>query len=148
MEAHGQCSEPQNILKTEDIRALYNSHGLSKAHSLGSLTGTIFDITLVTMWRLGILYNLEVSQMKLLKENGEESFAHGGLRAVNGKPLSITVWLTTPLEDNLCIFDDIMEYMEMTSDIHQVKCFLSANNFRKLEEDKVSKQDASKRRVN
>lgn len=100
MQAHEQCSEPHNILTKDDIRALY-THGLSKATPLGFLNRMIFKFAILTTWKPGMLYNLDVSQATLMKEKSEDVYnihtrialsdskkaAQGGLWAVNDKPL-------------------------------------------------------------
>lgn len=44
---------------------------------------------------------------------------HGGLKAFNNKPSSMTIWRRQKLNGQRCIFDDIKEYLEMATEIHK-----------------------------
>lgn len=94
----------------------------------------IFNIALVATWRPGMLYNHEVSQVKIVQHRGEDVYkvtskiatpnasktAQRGLRAVNDKLLSTTVW-RFQLDRKLCISENISEYLEMTEQEYKVK---------------------------
>lgn len=43
--------------------------------------------------------------------------AQCGPKAVNDKPSSVTIWRRNKLNDKLCTFDDIKEYLKMTPEV-------------------------------
>lgn len=144
-QADGKFSASHNVLTKEDIFTLYDSDSLSKKTPLGFLTRIIFNLALSTTWRPGMLHNIDISDIKTETHKGEQVYRiksriatanaskceKGGLNAVNDKPSSVTIWRRFQLNGQLCIFDDIKEYLDMTSEIHQTnsKFFLSVNYF-------------------
>lgn len=81
------------------------------------------------------LYSLEVSDIQLTKHRGHDVLkktnriatptgsktAQGGLRSVNDKPMTVTIWRKVQLDGRLCVFDDIMDYIAMTQDLHKAE---------------------------
>lgn len=94
-----------------------------------------------------MLYDLDISQVVLTKHMGDDVFkitsfivapvacktTQGGLKNVNDNHSSVTIWKRLQLNGQLCIFEDIKEYIDMGEGIHRsrTKVFLADNYFGK-----------------
>lgn len=99
LRANWQYSESHNLFTTENVGALYLSHGFSTDHPLVFLIRIIFNITLVTTWSPGMLQNIDILQAKIIKQRDKKVLkitriidtpteyknAQGRFRAVNDK---------------------------------------------------------------
>lgn len=87
----------------------------------------IFNLLLAATWGPGMLYNLDVFDvtMEMQKDapiyrikrrigtTSASTCEQDGLSAVNDKPSSVTIWKREQLDDVLCMYGDIEEYLHI-----------------------------------
>lgn len=136
MQSQGRTTnKSHNLLSAEYVVNLYVSDMPSKDGPLRFFTRFIFNFAIATSWRPRILYTLDVSNVFLTKHRGTgiwritnriaipngSKTAQGGLSSLNYEPMTVTIRRKEQLDGTVFVFDDISEYIQMTTDPHKQK---------------------------
>lgn len=105
----------------------------TREHILVFLQRMILNLPLEMTWRPGMLYHLDVSDIKLEDHNAERVYRSisliaasseskcekGGLSAVNDRPTSVTIWERFQLDGQLRNINDTEGYIEVSKGIYK-----------------------------